>query len=219
MRVWAIGVFCGWMLTGILAVGAPAPPEEGFVSLFDGTTLDGWVLVGNKEHGYIVRDGVIACPPGGGGNLLTTRDFADFILRFEFRLEPGSNNGLGIRAPVDGRDIAYDGIELQIIDDSAEKYQDLQPWQRHGSLYHVVPARTGHLKPVGEWNEQEVVAHGSHIKVTLNGAVILDVDTSTVTDPELLAKHPGLNRKTGRIGFLGHNDPVEFRNIRIREMK
>lgn len=214
------GVLTGILAVVVLAGGVVAgqSAEAGFTPLFDGKSLDGWVLVGKKEHGYIVRDGVIACPQGGGGNLLTDRDYSDFILRFEFRLEPGSNNGLGIRAPINGRDIAYDGIELQIIDDSAEKYKELQPWQRHGSLYHVFPAKTGFLKPVGEWNQQEVIADGSKIKVILNGNVILDVDTRSVTDPELLKKHPGLNRTTGRIGFLGHNDPVEFRNIRIKEL-
>jgi hypothetical protein len=193
--------------------------EEGFVSLFNGENLDGWTLKSRNDTGYLVEDGTIVCPPGGGGNLLTEKEFSDFILRFEFRLEEGSNNGLGIRAPLDARDVAYDGIELQIIDNTAERYRGvLQPWQMHGSLYHVFPAKTGYLKPVGEWNEQEVIADGTRIKVILNGTTILDVDTSTVTDPELLARHPGLKRTSGHIGFLGHNDPVAFRNLRIKEL-
>jgi hypothetical protein len=204
------------LLTAAIVSGHAA--EEGFVPIFDGKTLDGWYLARERGPGYLVEDGKIVCPPGGGGNLLTEKEYADFILRFEFRLEEGSNNGLGIRAPKNARDVAYAGIELQIIDDYAEKYKDLQPWQRHGSLYHVFPAKVGHLKPAGEWNEQEVVVQGSRVKVILNGATILDVDTSTVTDPEILEKHPGLKRRSGHIGFLGHNDPVEFRNIRIKEI-
>jgi hypothetical protein len=192
--------------------------KEPFVSLFDGATLDGWILKGKRGAGYQVEDAKIVCPPGGGGNLLTEKEYSDFVLRFEFRLFEGSNNGLGIRAPLEARDIAYDGIELQIIDNTAERYADIRPWQKHGSLYHVFPAKTGHLKPVGEWNQQEVTARGTRIKVVLNGTVILDVDTDDVTDPEILAKHPGLKRRSGHIGFLGHNEPVEFRNIRIRSL-
>jgi hypothetical protein len=203
----------------------PLPPrlespvgEEGFVPLFDGKTLEGWILKRAHGAGYRVEDGKIVLPPGGGGNLLTERDFSDFVLRFDFRLFEGSNNGLGIRAPLEARDVAYEGIELQIIDNTAERYAEIKPWQKHGSLYHVFPARTGHLKPVGEWNEQEVVARGTRVKVILNGATILDVDTDGVMDPEILAKHPGLKRRSGRIGFLGHNEPVEFRNVRIRDL-
>jgi hypothetical protein len=200
------------------AVAPTADPEDSFVPLFDGETLNGWILKRKTGPGYLVEDGKIVCPPGGGGNLLTEREFSDFVLRFEFRLFEGSNNGLGIRAPLEARDVAYDGIELQIIDNAAERYKDIEPWQKHGSLYHVFPARTGYLKPVGEWNRQEVTARGSRIKVVLNGATILDVDTDDVTDPELLSKHPGLKRRSGHIGFLGHNEPVEFRNIRIRDL-
>ena len=191
--------------------------EEGFVPLFDGETLDGWILKRKTGAGYLVEDGKIVLPPGGGGNLLTEKEYEDFTLRFDFRLFEGSNNGLGIRAPLDARDIAYEGIELQIIDNTAERYNDIKPWQRHGSLYHVFPARTGHLKPVGEWNHQQVIARGTRVKVILNGATILDVDTDGVTDAALLEKHPGLRRRSGHIGFLGHNEPVEFRNIRIKE--
>lgn len=204
-------------VVGVMGL-AYAGEEEGFVSLFNGENLDGWVLASSRGPGYVVEDGMIVCPQGGGGNLLTEKDYANFVLRFEFRLEAGSNNGLGIRAPEDARDVAYDGIELQIIDNTAEKYKDLQPWQRHGSLYHVFPAKTGALKPVGEWNQQEVIADGTKVKVILNGITILDVDTDDMKDPEILAKHPGLKRTTGRIGFLGHNDPVQFRNIRIKEL-
>lgn len=192
--------------------------ESGFVSLFDGETLDGWVLVGKRGPGYLVRNGKIVCPPDGGGNLFTEREYSDFILRFEFKLEAGSNNGLAIRSPLQEGSIAYEGSELQIIDNTAERYRDLKPWQRHGSLYHVFPARVGFLNPVGEWNEQEVIAEGPRIKVILNGTTILDVNVEDVEDPDILEKHPGLQRRSGHLGFLGHNEPVEFRNIRIKEL-
>ena len=206
------------LLATLLALSLPLPAEEGFESLFDGSTLDGWVLLGQHGDGYVARDGKISCAPGSGGNLLSAAEYADFVLRFDFKLESGSNNGLCIRCPLAWRNLAYDGNELQIIDNSAERYKDIKPWQKHGSLYHVAPASTGALKPVGEWNSQEVTVQGTKIRVVLNGKTILDADTDQVTDRSLLARHPGLKRRSGHIGFLGHNEPVEFRNIRIKKL-
>ncbi|MDE0627880.1 MAG: DUF1080 domain-containing protein [Bryobacterales bacterium] len=202
----------------LLAIGIPAFGEEGFEPLFDGSTLDGWVLLGQHGDGYVPKDGKLICPRGSGGNLLSSAEYADFVLRFEFKLESGSNNGLCIRCPIAWRNLAYDGNELQIIDNSAERYKDIKPWQKHGSLYHVAPAKTGALRPVGEWNSQEVTVHGSRVRVVLNGTEILNFDTTTVEDRGLLARHPGLQRKSGHVGFLGHNEPVEFRNIRIKRL-
>ena len=205
-------------LTLLAATLTVASAEEGFEPLFDGVSLDGWVLLGQHGDGYLVRDGKIVCPPGSGGNLLSASEYGDFVLRFEFKLESGSNNGLCIRCPLAWRRMAYDGNELQIIDNSAPRYAQIKPWQKHGSLYDVAPAKTGALKPVGEWNSQEVSAQGSRIRVVLNGKTILDVDTSEVRDHSTLARHPGLRRASGHIGFLGHDEPVEFRNIRIRPL-
>lgn len=202
----------------VFALCSPAfAVEKGFKSLFDGKTLNGWQLRNAHGSGYGVTNGVLFCRRGGGGNLLTENQYSNFVFRFEFKLEPGSNNGLGIRAPIDG-DAAYQGMELQILDDTTKKYGPLQPVQMHGSVYGVVASKTGAQKPIGEWNSQEVTADGKKIKVVLNGETILDTDLSKVTDPEVLKKHPGLLREGGYIGFLGHGDYVEFRNIRIREL-
>jgi len=210
-------VVCLLLLTTAFASTGWA--EEGFRDLFDGRTLEGWKLLAKSGDGYLVRDGDLVCPPGGGGNLFHEDELSDFVLRFEFRLEAGSNNGLCIRCPLQDGNLAYDGIELQIIDDSSPRYKDTKPWQKHGSLYHVFPAKLGALKPVGEWNAEEVEVVGSRVKVTVNGKVILDVDVETMKEPEILAKHPGLKRRSGHIGFLGHNEPIEFRAIRVREIK
>jgi hypothetical protein len=196
--------------------------EAGFTSLFDGKTLAGWTLIGGRGEGYAVKDGVLSCAKGGGGKLLTDKEYSDFVLRFEFRMPAeGSNNGLGIRAPREG-DAAYQGIELQILDEKAalaEKWGKLKDSQFHGSVYDVIAAKKGAQKPAGEWNVQEVTAKGRKITVVLNGQTILDADLDSVTDPEVLKKHPGLARTSGHIGFLGHNDFLEFRNIRIKELR
>ncbi len=200
------------------AVLAAAPPEKGFVPLFDGKTLDGWQIVGQKGVGYIAQDGEIVCPADGGGNLFTTKEYSNFVLQFEFRLQEGANNGIGIRAPLEG-DAAYAGMEIQILDDGAERYRGkLKPGQYHGSIYDVVPAKQCCRKPVGEWNSEEITADGRHIMVKLNGQTITDANLDSITDPAVLKKHPGLARKSGHIGLLGHGTRVEFRNLRIKEL-
>jgi hypothetical protein len=191
---------------------------EGFVSLFNGMNLDGWQ--GNKTD-YFAENGELVVQParGGHGNLFTEKEYSDFIFRFEFQLTPGANNGLGIRAPLEG-DAAYQGIELQILDNTAPIYANLKEYQYHGSVYGVIPAKRGYLKPVGEWNEQEVVVQGSKIKITLNGTVILDGDIAEASKNGTLdgRDHPGLKRKKGYIGFLGHGSELKFRNIRIKDL-
>lgn len=204
-------------LVVFFAMPALAGPEEGFVSLFDGKTLKGWTLVGGHGPGYVVKDSILVCPKEGGGNLLTEKEYANFAFRFEFRVEPGGNNGVGIRTPLEG-DAAYMGMEIQILDDAAPQYKDLRPAQYHGSIYDVVPAKRGSLKKAGEWNEEEILADGQHIKVTVNGQVIVDANLDDIKAPEVLKKHPGLARTKGHIGFLGHGALVEFRKIRIKEL-
>ncbi|MDD4823569.1 MAG: DUF1080 domain-containing protein, partial [Bacteroidales bacterium] len=157
---------------------------------------------------------------GGGGNLYTVDEYGNFNFRFEFMLTPGANNGLGIRTPLDG-DAAYVGMELQILDSESPIYADLQPYQYHGSVYGIIPAKRGFLKPVGEWNTQEVIANGNHITVILNGTVIVDGDIAKATKngtPDH-REHPGLFNKKGHIGFLGHGSLVKFRNIRVKPLK
>jgi hypothetical protein len=193
--------------------------DPGFKPLFNGKDLTGWTFVAKKGSGYTAENGVLVCPADGGGNLLTEKEYANFILRFDFKMEPGGNNGIGIRAPLAG-DIAYSGMEIQILDHDHPKYAGrLKPAQYHGSIYDVVPAKTGHLKPAGEWNHEEISANGRRITVTLNGARIVDANLDDVKDPEVLKKHPGLQRTAGHIGFLGHGTRVEFRDVQLKELK
>jgi hypothetical protein len=190
--------------------------SEFFTSLFNGKDLTGWT--GDKDS-YVVENGLLVSLDGASGNLFTEKAYSDFILRFEFKLTPGANNGLGIRSPLKG-DPAYQGIELQILDNHADQYADLEPYQYHGSVYGVVPADRGHLNPAGEWNTQEVIAEGSNITVKLNGQTILDADLEEAGTPETMdgKHHPGLLRKDGHIGFLAHGDRIALRNIRIRDL-
>lgn len=192
--------------------------KEGYKILFDGTNMYEWV--GNTVD-YTLQDGTITLIPsqGSGGNLYTKDEYGNFIFRFEFMLTPGANNGLGIRTPMDG-DPAYTGMELQILDNEDPIYKDLVDYQYHASVYGIIPAKRGYLKPIGEWNYQEVIANGDHIKITLNGTVILDGNIRDAVKNGTPDKqdHPGLFNKKGHIGFLGHGSEVKFRNIRVREL-
>ena len=203
----------------ILMLTAASLSAAGFQKLFDGKTLDGWKLVGGKGPGYVVENGIIVCPADGGGNLFTEKEYANFILRFEFKMEPGTNNGIGIRAPYEG-DAAYKGMEIQVLDHDNERYKGkIKDVQKHGSIYDVIAAKDGALKPVGQWNKEEIIADGRKIKVTLIGIIIVDANLDSVTDPAVLMKHPGLARTTGHIGFLGHGTRVEFKNLTLKELK
>jgi hypothetical protein len=192
--------------------------SEGFESLFNGKNLDGWQ--GNKTD-YFAQDGEMVVNParGGHGNIFTEKEYSDFNFRFDFQLTPGANNGLGIRAPLAG-DAAYEGMELQILDNTAAIYANLQEYQYHGSVYGVIPAKRGFLNPVGDWNSQEVIVKGSKIKVILNGEVILDGDLVEASKNGTLdhREHPGLLREKGFIGFLGHGSELKFRNLRIKDL-
>jgi len=194
-----------------------AEGEEGFTRLDNGRDLSGWQ--GDVES-YEVVDGAIACKPGMGGNLLTKEEFSDMILRFEFKLPPAGNNGIAIRSPATGRP-SSDGLEIQVLDDdgyNAKAKTPLKDHQYHGSIYHCVGAKPGYLRPVGEWNTQEIRVEGRRIRVTLNGTTTLDADLDAI-DRSLLATTPkGLDRAAGHIGFIGHKDPVAFRNFRVKRL-
>jgi hypothetical protein len=187
----------------------------GFEPVFNGRDFTGWA---GPVGEYEVKEGAICCQAGKGGTIFTKEEYTDFVARLEFKLPPGGNNGLAIRYPGRG-DAAYAGMcELQVLDNEADQYKDLDPRQYHGSIYGMVPAHRGYLRPTGEWNFEEVTVKGSRIKVELNGTTIVDGDVATVTQFMSNSPHPGKDLKQGHFGFAGHNDPVGFRNIRIRRL-
>ncbi len=191
-----------------------ASGSEEFLSVFNGVDFQGW---SGATKGWEVREAAMRCKPGSGGTVFTNVQYENFAARFQFRLPPGGNNGLAIRYPGFG-DTAYLGMcELQVLDNTAEKYNSLKPWQYHGSAYGMVPAHRGFLRPTGFWNHQDVTVDGSKITVELNGFLILDCDLAEIQDPPSGKEHPGRTRTSGHFGFAGHGDPVEFRNIQIQE--
>ena len=190
--------------------------EDGYKSVFDGKDFTGWT---GPTDEYEVVDGAIRCKPAKGGTIYTEEQFGDFEAKLEFKLPPAGNNGLAVRYPGGKVDTAYEGMcELQILDDSAPAYEHLDPRQYCGSIYGVVPAHRGYLRPMGQWNFEHVTVKGHTIKVELNGTVIVDADVSQYHEFMHDSKHPGLMRTQGSFGFAGHTDPVEFRNIEIKRL-
>jgi hypothetical protein len=189
--------------------------STGFVDVFNGKDFTGW---DGPIDQYEVKDGAIVCKPHKGGTIYTKDEYSDFVARVEYRLPPGGNNGLAIRYPGKG-DTAYVGMcEVQVLDDTAPQYKKLDPRQYNGSVYGIVAAHRGYLRPVGEWNFEEVTVMGPKIKVELNGTVIVNADVSKVHKYMANSPHPGKDRTSGSFGFAGHNDPVAFRNIQIKRL-
>lgn len=189
--------------------------KKTFTSIFNGKNFDGW---SGPIDNYEVKDGAIICKPGKGGTIYTKEQYADFVARVEFKLPPGGNNGLAIRYPGQG-DTAYVGMcELQVLDNDADMYKKLDARQYHGSVYGIIPAARGFLRPVGEWNYQEVTVKGSTIRVELNGTEILNGDVSKVKEFMANSPHPGKDRTSGHFGFAGHGDAVQFRNVSIKKL-
>jgi len=191
--------------------------DLGYKSLFNGKDLTGWI---GDTAGYEVDNGILASKKDSGGKLFTADEYSDFSFRFDFKLTPGGNNGVGVRAPLGGGDPAYTAMEIQILDDTSDLYKSIAPWQAHGSIYGVVPAKRGHLKPVGEWNHEEIIANGRQVTVILNGVTIVDANLDEASTPSTIdgKPHTGIKRPSGHLGFLGHGARIEFRDIRIKPL-
>lgn len=193
--------------------------EDGFVPLFNGKDLKGWKLYESKPEGWTVEEGLLVCTGKGGGWLGTERDYADYVLRLEYRLGPAGNSGVYLRAPEKGH-ISRVGMEIQLLDDNHPNYTRLDFYQYTGSIYHVQAPTRRAGKPAGEWNTLEIRAEGRRVVVVLNGKKIQDADLDYLQkDPEVAREHTGLARGTGRVGLQSHSNHVEFRNLRIKELK
>lgn len=202
-------------LVGVLFVSQPVSSDE-FKSLFNGKDLSGWTKIGLKKDVWSVENGQIIMQGEGGGWLGSNEEYSDFEFQTEFQLSSDSNSGIYLRAPADTSHISRTGMEIQLLDDFHPKYAKVQPWQRTGSIYHVAAAKTGFLKPVGEWNTIAIQAVGPHLVIKLNGQTVVDdlIDKHL----ELNKEHTGLARKSGRIGLQSHNGRVAFRNIQMKRL-
>jgi HEAT repeat protein len=185
-------------------------------NLFNGKDLNGWQVIGNSSDSWQVQDSIMYTDGTGGGWISTVREYTDFILNLEFRLPKGGNSGVFLRAPHQG-DPAYTGMEIQILDDYAEKYSGLKKWQYSGSIYGLQAPLQRVSKKAGEWQKLEIVCSGSEVKVSLNGTEILEANLIDFMHQEDV--HPGIKRRKGYIGLQNHSTRIEFRNIYLKELK
>lgn len=206
--------------------------EEGFVPIFNGKDLTGWQGIGGDTSSYYAEDGQLICKETGKVHIFTVREFTNFVLRFDIKMDPGGNNGVGVRTKV-SKQPHIEGNEIQVLDDpyyargipregkDPKEWTPLKDYQHHGSIYGVVPAKPGHLKPAGEWNQEEIACEGRRLRVTLNGTVIVDADLDKVKPIDKL-EHPGLYYVGGHIGLHAHGNygaKVYFKNMRVKELK
>jgi hypothetical protein len=177
--------------------------------------LAGWQQIGGQNGSWRFRNGVLRTDGEGGGWLSTARQYDDFRLSLEFKIAPGGNSGVFIRAPHRG-DPAYAGMEIQIVDDYAEGNERLGPNQYTGSIYDVQAPSERASKPADEWQTMTITCDGPSVRVVLNGKEVVDTDLSYFTYKH--ATHPGLARSAGYIGLQSHGSRVEFRDIRIEPL-
>jgi hypothetical protein len=212
------------LIAALLALSPARPADkekdipEGFTNLFDGKDLEGWKVFGGKEDAWGVEDGMIVTKSGGGGWLLTDKEYGDFEVRVDFKMSEGGNSGVALRAPLQGN-VSYSGMEIQLLDDvwHKEHLKDLKPVQLTGAIYGVVAPSKDALKPVGEWNTIDITAKGRQITIVLNGVKTVDAN---LDDYKEAAEndHPGLKREKGHLGLQSHSNRVEFRNVCVKEL-
>jgi lysophospholipase L1-like esterase len=191
------------------------PRDEGWQALFNGTDLSGWEQVGGKPS-WGVEDGMLfTTGVEGGGWLSTVKEYGDYDLELEFRVPPDGNSGVFIRCPREGNP-AFEGSEIQVLDDYADQYKELKPWQYCGSVYSTVAPAKRVTKPAGEWQTFRIRCQGTRVSVVLNGEPIVDADMNDHLDK--VKDHPGLKRTKGYIGLQNHGSRLDYRNIRIREL-
>jgi hypothetical protein len=211
------------LIAALLALSPARPADkekdvpEGFTPLFDGKDLDGWKVFDGKKDAWGVEDGMIVTKSGGGGWLLTDKEYGDFEVRVDFKMSEGGNSGVALRAPLKGN-VSYSGMEIQLLDDVWHKknLKDLKPVQYTGAIYGVVAPSKDALKPVGEWNTIDITAKGRHITIVLNGVKTVDANLDDYKESE--KEHPGLKREKGHLGLQSHSNRVEFRNVYVKEL-
>ena len=189
-------------------------PMSKFGVLFNGQNLNGWDIVGaNVWH---VENGILYNEGRGGGWLATDSVYGNFELDFEFRMPVDGNSGVFIRAPREGNP-AYQGMEVQLLDDYADMYAQLRPYQFTGSLYDLVAPSQRVTKQAGEWQHMVIRADGPIVSVILNGQ--LTVHANLIEFQDRAQRHPGVISREGYIGFQAYGAAegrVEFRNVVIR---
>jgi hypothetical protein len=191
--------------------------EKGFVSLFNGKNLDGWVIKG-KSEGWQVKDGIIRSEGAKGGDWMRTKkEYGDFILKLEWKVSKGGNSGVFLRVPDKGAPWQT-GYEVQI---SNERRDDLHCT---GALYGYAAVKPRPDETPDKWHTFEIHCVGPKIKVIADGVTVVDMDQTKLSKPkEDGYTDPKTKPVRGYIGLQDSHSPaghaIEFRNIRVKELK
>jgi len=188
--------------------------EKGWVELFNGKDLSGWVVMGSDKEAFYAKDGIIECNGKGGYWLRSGRQYKDFLLDLEFKISKRGNSGIFIRSDKEGNP-AFSGMEIQILDD-----RDRRPGTHStGSIYGSVAPPENMSKPAGEWNHILIGCIERNVFIVMNGEDIVDVNLDDYDKRR--GSHKSLKDALtkGYIGLQDHGRPVWFKNIRIKEIQ
>jgi hypothetical protein len=214
------------------AAGAPTADNrlteqerrEGWILLFDGKTLDGWMTSSRTPSRTPVDDGAINPHRSGGYMMIHERQWSDFVLKLDFKISKGCNSGIFVRTfpltPRSGKDVGFNGIEVAIDDTTGAGYHET------GAIYDLVKPTRNAMKPAGEWNHIEITCDRNRIEVVLNGERVTQMDLDAFTQPNrrpdgsehkfdvAYRDHP----RRGYIGLQDHGSPCWFKNIKLRPL-
>ncbi|TDU64100.1 uncharacterized protein DUF1080 [Prosthecobacter fusiformis] len=208
----------------LLALGAAPLIAADAVSLFDGKTLAGWTGPDGAKPGagWVVENGELHLNGTGGGNLLSEKEYTNFDLTWEWKVEEAGNNGIKYWVTkVNNKE--WLGIEYQMIDD--KKHPDGMKGGSHttGSIYDIkAPVADKPLNAPGQWNSSRVLVQDGKIQHYLNGKLVCEADTKTdewkaMIAKSKFAKKEGFAPGKGRIMLTDHHDKVWMRNLQIVE--
>jgi hypothetical protein len=199
----------------------PDEKKKGWILLFDGKTLDGWMTSSHKPSKTPVEDGAINPHKCGGYMMVHKKQWGDFVLSLDFKISRWCNSGIFLRTfPLKGR-IGYNGLEIAIDDTRGAGYHDT------GAIYDLVKPTKNAMKPAGEWNHVVITCNKNIIEVVLNGEKVSRMDLDEWTEPRRRPsgtrhKFPTAWKNHPRKGYIGlqdHGQPCWFKNIKLLPLK
>jgi hypothetical protein len=209
--------------------------SNGWVSLFDGKTTTGWHSYGKDKADGIwnVVDGAICLtekkqrtPGSGGGDLVTDKEYGDFDLKLEWKIAKNGNSGIifyVVEDPTKYKESYNTGMEMQVLDNDGHPDGKLIR-HRAGDLYDLISSSKESVKPVGEWNEVEIISKNGKLQLFLNGTNVVTTQLWDDNWRAMLANSKFKNMlgfgtfKKGKIALQDHSNMVCYRNIKIKEL-